>query len=61
MRNGVVSVDDVEVELAGDLDDASGKRDEVLRFAKQRIRGGVDAVEAQARLVIAEPERRIGI
>ena len=60
MRHGVVRVDDVELELARDLDHSRRQRQDVLRFAEQRIRGRRHAVESQACLIGPESERRVG-
>ena len=56
---GVVRVDDVELLVARHLHDLVGQRQQVLRLAEQRIARRLDPVERQARLVVAEPERRV--
>ena len=55
VRDRVVRVDDVELLVARDLNDLVGERQEVLRFAEQRIRRRFDPVEEQPRLIVAEP------
>ncbi len=59
VRDRVVRVDDLELLVARDLDDLVGERQEVLRFAEQRIGRRFDPVEEQARLVLAEPGRHV--
>jgi hypothetical protein len=54
-----VSVDDVEPELACDLYDFVGQRQNVLRFTKQRIARRIDLMKYEARVVLAEPKGRI--
>ena len=49
VRNAVVRVDDVERELARQLNDLVRQRQQILRFAEQRIRRRVDAVKREAR------------
>ena len=53
MRHGIVGVDDVELALPRDMDDAAGERQHVLRLAEQRVGRRVDAVKRQSRLVLA--------
>ena len=60
VRDRVVRVDDLERELARDLHDLVGERQDVLRFAKERIARRVHLMEDEPGLVVAEPERRIG-
>ena len=60
VRDGVVGVDDLELELARDLHDLVRERQHVLRLAEERIARRVHLMERQAGLVFAEPERRIG-
>ena len=60
VRDRVVRVDDLQRELARHLHDLVGERQDVLRFAKERIARRVDLVEHQPGLIVAEPERRIG-
>ncbi len=56
MRNGIVGVHDVEAEVARDLDDLVGEREQILRLAEQRVRRRHDLVEREAVLVFTEPE-----
>ena len=51
-------VHDVEPELARQLHDLRGERQQVLRLAEQRVARRVHAMKRQPRLVIAQPERR---
>ena len=60
VRDRVVRVDDVEGELARQLDDLVRQRQQVLRLAEQRIASACGRGETPARLVIAETERRLG-
>jgi hypothetical protein len=53
-----VRVDDVEAEFARDLHDAIRQREQILRFAEQRVRGCRDLMEEQPLLEVAEAERR---
>ena len=59
VRDGVMRVHDVERELARELHDLVRERQQVLGLAKQRIGRRVDAMEREARLVVAEPKRRL--
>ncbi len=59
VRNRVMRVHDVERELARELHDLVRERQQVLRLAKQRVGRRVDAMEREARLVVAEAERRL--
>ena len=59
VRDSVVRVDDLQRELARHLHDLVGQRQDVLRFAKERIARRVDLVEDEPGLIVAEPERRI--
>ncbi len=59
MRNGVVRVDDVELLLIRDMRDRGGKREQVLRLAKQRIRRHGHAVEVQSRHTTLPAKRRL--
>ena len=45
VRNRVMRVDDVELMRARHLHHAIGQRQQILRLAKQRIAGRLDAVE----------------
>ena len=59
VRHGVVRVHDVEAEIARHLHHLVGDRQQVLRLAEQRIGRRQHLVERQARLIVAEPERRL--
>ena len=59
VRDGVVRVHDVEPLVARHLNDLVGERQQVLRLAEQRIARRLDAVERQARLIVAEPDRHV--
>ena len=60
VRHGIVRVNDVEAQLARDLHDLVGEREQILRLAKERIGGRHDLMERQPGLEFAEPERRLG-
>ena len=55
----VVRVDHVQLELARDLHEPVGERQQVLRLAKQRVARRGDLMERQARVKLTEPERRV--
>ncbi len=59
MRNRVVRVNDVQLLVAGDLDDLVRQREQVLRLAEQRIARRFDAMKRQPGLVDAEPHGRV--
>ena len=59
MRDGVMRVDDVELMRARHLHQPVGEREQVLRFAEQRIARRVDAMKADPRVRLAQPERRL--
>ena len=59
VRNRVVRVNDVEPLARGHLDDLVRERQQILRLAEQRIARRLDAMERQARLVVAEPNGRV--
>ena len=59
MRHRVVRVHDVELLGARDLHDLVGQRQQILRFAKQRIAGRFDAMKGQSRLVVVQAHRRV--
>ena len=59
VRNRVVRMHDVEPDLARDLHDLVGERQQVLGLAEQRIRGRDDLVKRESLLVFAQPERRL--
>ena len=48
------------LELTRQMDDLRGERQQVLRLAKERITGRVDAMKREAGLVVAETKRRLG-
>src|SRR5262245_1425644 len=58
MRDGVVCVNDVEAEFACDLHNLVRQREQILRFAEQRIGRREHLVKREAGLKLAEPERR---
>ena len=60
VRDRVVRVDDLELELARDLHDLVRERQHVLRLAKERIARRIDLVKHQAGLIVAEAEWRVG-
>src|SRR5687767_13735178 len=57
MWNGVMRMDDVEPELARDLDDSIREREQVLRLAKERIGRRQHLMEGESRLELTEAER----
>src|SRR6185503_18422237 len=59
VRDGIVRVDDVEAELARNLDDLVRQRQQVLRLPEERIGRRQHLVKRQPRLELAEPERRL--
>ena len=59
VRDGVVSVNDVEIELASDLHDGICQRKQVLRFTEERIRRRLDLMKRKVRMKLVEPERCI--
>ena len=59
VRHRVVRVDDVEPMRFGDTGDRVRQREQVLRFAEQRIRRHDDLLETDGRgFAVAPPERR---
>ena len=60
VRDGVVRVDDLEIDLARHLHDLVGEREHVLRLAEERVARRVDLVKHQPGLIVAEAERRVG-
>ena len=57
MRDRVVRVDDVEIELAAYLDDGIGQRQQILRLTEERVGGRLDLVERQVRVKLVQTER----
>ncbi len=60
VRDRVVRVDDLELELARDLHDLVREGQYVLRLAKEWIARRIDLVKHQAGLIVAEAEWRVG-
>ena len=58
MRNRVMRVDDVELVRVRHLHQAVGQRQQILRLAKQRISGRLDAMKAH---VASDSRRRNGV
>jgi len=58
VRNGVVYVQQVEVEVSGDLGHLGGQRQRVRRVLEQRVAVGIDLVEADVGQRVAPEARR---